>query len=436
MNGKTFRVGTSYKLGGCIFTIVNILRSEQLAECKKYSPYADSFLGRSSMMKERRKLKNTYCEHGKTETIPLAHLTRIYRDEILLFDWLYENSQNDDFCYYKREGKIPPSTPEKLSPTVLELYAGAGGMSLGFKNAGMQVKWAVEHDSDAQATLKANFGNSGLTVYPSAVSDFLRAVKDRKGGYPQPGEVDHIHGSPPCQGFSYLNPEGKGNAIENNDQTIEFLKAIEHFEPSTVTYENVPGLRSDKHRHYLDKLVSGLIEMNYQVRLAELKASDFGDPQHRKRIFLFAAKVHMCIPSSPIATHSCETQGGLLKWRTLADAIGWLKNVQPSDDPKIATYLNGIHDFNHCIVPGERILQGDDHISPADQPARTVLCKPFIHYNGRYTTVRENACVQSFPWDFQFHGTTTKQFKQVGNAVPVMLATQVARSVAKVYGLP
>ena len=97
--------------------------------------------------------------------------------------------------------------------------------------------------------------------------------------------------------------------------------------------------------------------------------------------------------------------------------------------------LNGIRVHN---LHGSRIteLQHDEHILHRDRPSRTVLGQSARHYSGRPTTVRENACLQSFPFDHIFTGGLNHQYKQVGNAVPVMMATQVARSVARVYGLP
>ena len=308
-------------------------------------------------------------------------------------------------------------------------------MCIGFKNAGLEVKWAVDKDTVAAATIKANSTRS--EVYTETVQDFLQAARKgessvKASAYPTKGEVQHIHVSPPCQGSSRANRVGGGEAIKNNDQTFQFVEAIRYFEPLTATLENVPGFLLDDNRHYLQKVVSDLLLMKYQVRLEVLNASDYRDPQNRKRVLLFAAKVHMRLPSAPEVTHG--KGGRLIPKRTVRDAIGWLEDhaIQNPSSTKTDTFrgetVNNLH--------GIDAKSQDDHILHANRPARTILGHPAAHYSGRCLTVRETACLQSFPSDYTFGGSITQQYKQVGNAVPVMMATHVARSVARVYGLP
>ena len=154
--------------------------------------------------------------------------------------------------------------------------------------------------------------------------------------------------------------------------------------------------------------------MNYQVRWDVLNSSNYGDPQNRERVILWAAKDNMVLPSIPQPTHG----ENLLAKRTVRDAIGCIESKEPtivdtdnqSDAP---VSLNGVAINNFCWNGS---MNTEEYLYP-DQPARTIRALPAIHYNNkRCVTVREAACLQSFPWDFQFFGSNRSQYQQVGNA--------------------
>lgn len=172
-------------------------------------------------------------------------------------------------------------------------------------------------------------------------------------------------------------------------------------DPKTASYENVEGILLEKNRHYLQYMVSQLLDLNYQVRVEVLKASDYGDPQNRKRVNLWAAKSGMILPSTPTATHGEDE--GLLPRRTVRDAIGGLEQypVFFADKKGTVQYENGILDHN-CRTTNN-LTDPDNHVLQAEKPARTITSCPPMHYKGdRYLTVRECACLQSFPWEYQF----------------------------------
>ena len=442
VNRKTYRIGDSYSTlkNGFIYQILNIFPGKQEAECKVFIPFHLSFLGNNLSL--RRKKRNTFYELSRKEIHPLTMLHRRHTDKFQVDEWMvhYDPRKVDlkkrvfkSFAYVKKGGTIGPLIPNQSKPKVLELFAGAGGMCLGFRNAGMETRWAVEKDNDAVATLRTNnCKDTNLTVYPMCVRKFLDKAKSEDAAYPSKGEVDHIHASAPCQGYSGANRVGGEDAEANNELSYTFIEAIEYFDPQTGTFENVRGLLFEKNIHYLHQMISKLLELGYQARIEVLNSSDYGDPQDRVRVFLFVAKTHRCLPAAPAATHGDQDSGLLMK-RTIAETIGYYakEGIQSST----AVNVNGIIDFN-CNGPVDKELASDEYIMPAHCKARTILCKSAAHYEGRYTTVRENACLMSFPCNYNFHGSPTKQFKQVGNAVPVMMATQVARTVARTYGLP
>ena len=245
-----------------------------------------------------------------------------------------------------------------------------------------------------------------------------KAEHNAESPYPKKGEVDHLHASPPCQGFTGLNRQDRSdNSIENNDLTKEFVNAIKYFEPKTASYENVRGLLFKKNYDYLKNLIEELLSMNYQVRWDVLNSSDYGDPQNRERVILWAAKENMVLPSIPRPTHG----ENLLAKRTVQDAIGCLESMEPTvfkndDQSGKLVSLNGVAINNFCWNGSMPPEENREYLYP-DQPARTIRAQPAIHYNNtRCVTVREAACLQSFPWDYQFFGSNRSQYQQVGNA--------------------
>jgi DNA (cytosine-5)-methyltransferase 1 len=212
-----------------------------------------------------------------------------------------------------------------------------------------------------------------------------------------------------------------------------FVKAIRHFRPKTATFENVPGLVLDEYKEYLQSVVANLLAMAYQVRVQILTASSYGDPQKRRRLIVIAARCDCLLPAMPSPTHGT----GLLPVKTCKDALCVLDGHAPTSSRSVGAILvAGRVVFNH-VVPGHRLDREADFELIEDEPSRTVLAKarPHLHYDGhRFISVREAACLQSFPLSYQFFGGLSHQYSQVGNAVPVKMATAIARSVAVVHG--
>lgn len=431
---KTYRLGNFYKADdGSTLRIFELNGRKQSAICQRFLPSARTFL--KSIPNAP---KGCFVQVGKKEELLLSKLKRS-GSKPPTCDWIYDydpEREHSSFCFYRGKGKVPPATAGKARPRVLELFAGAGGMSLGFHNAGMLTRWVVESNESAAATLRANYkGDTPPEMYTEDIRDFLDEVRKGNPAYPSKGEVDHIHGSPPCQGFSLANRVGGEEAEENNNLTREFIHCIRDLQPRTATYENVPGILQEKNRGYLQWVISELLNMNYQVRVEILKSSDFGDPQNRRRVILWAAKCDddckMPLPCAPSPTHG----ENLLPRRTVKDAIGCLDSIPVFSNKKGSINFNGTIDHNFRAP--DHLPDTGFHVLRANKPSRTVTGVPLVHYRGdRYLTVRESALLQSFPWDYTFLGSTQEQYKQVGNAVPVMMATHVAREVAKVYGLP
>jgi DNA (cytosine-5)-methyltransferase 1 len=178
--------------------------------------------------------------------------------------------------------------------------------------------------------------------------------------------------------------------------------------------------------------VSNLLILGYQVRVNVLSSEQYGDPQKRRRLILLAARSDCKLPEMPQPTHG----PGRLPIMTCKDALNMFENELPKSKSSGAVYFNSTVIFNH-IVPSRQPGKGDDYELIEDEPSRTILARsrPYLHYNGeRFISVREAACLQSFPITYRFFGSLTQQYAQVGNAVSVKLATAIARSVATVHG--
>lgn len=374
----------------------------------------------------------------------LRLLSEPCKEQFSVSPFAYEESSEKQraFSYSTPGGRVIDHFP-KVKPNTLDLFAGAGGMTLGFQRAGFAVKWAVENNALAAATLRANASHEGgVNVFTEDVRRFLKRSIAGHPSYPSVGDVDHIHASPPCKGFSRANRYGGCNDWTNNQQTRLFVKAVQHFKPPTATFENVPGLLMKGFKHYLQGVTSSLLRIGYQVRVAELNSSDYGDPQNRRRVILWAARADCILPSPPTPTHgSCSNANAnattLLPKRTTKDALRLLEEHSPvSPRTSGAISIRGTVVYNH--ICSKAAPKDDDFVLRPDVPSRTVLARsrPYVHYkHGRFLTVREAACLQSFPASYQFFGGIADQYRQVGNAVPIRLASAVARSVAVVHGL-
>ncbi len=324
---------------------------------------------------------------------------------------------------------IPKSSEGKF--TVLELYSGAGGFSLGLEHAGFHVTHHVDNDTAACSTLKENFRDS--EVFQCTVKDFLTGCINTPTSkrYPQVGSIALIHGSTPCQGFSKANRDGGANDAANNAETQQFMDVVKHFQPPFVTFENVPGMTDRKNVPYLHKMMADFLIMDYQVRLGFVTASDYGDPQDRVRLIIFAAKEGFELPDLPKPTHGDDPS--LLPKKKVGDAIGFLEDVLPLEyEGEVTALVDGAP----MALQGHKIRWAeenkDDIKLVKDMPASTVIRHRVLrHYacNQRPLTRLEQSLLQSFPLGYNISGTEKEIRGQIGNAVPVFLAEAIAKSV-------
>ena len=299
---------------------------------------------------------------------------------------------------------------------VVSLFSGAGGLDLGFIQAGHTVVWANDVDPDAVATYRRNIGDHIV----------LGDIKDIDTE--QIPACDIVVGGFPCQGFSVANT--KRNTLDERNQLYkEFLRVLEAKEPKYFLAENVKGILSLGKGEVIKGIVNDFEQTGpgYHVEYRLLNAADYGVPQTRQRVIIVGVRKDLGrVFEFPRPTNSKTGEGGLPKWVTVQEAIGGYPDPdEPNDIPN--------HTYSKYKVIARNFT--GHRITDANKPSPTILARgnggggvcAIPHYNGlRRMTARESAEIQTFPRDYVFIGRLNSCYRQIGNAVPVLLAKSLA----------
>lgn len=274
--------------------------------------------------------------------------------------------------------------------------------------------------------LQANFPHKD--VYKESVEIFLERSLNGDPGYPKQGSFQHLHASCPCQGVSKANRAKNGgkNGFDNNYKMYLFLEVVKLLKPLTISFENVTGLLDEPKCDFLREIIATLLhELNYHVRVCVLCAADYGDPQQRDRVFLFASKREIPLALEPVKTHDSNIQ-------TVRESIGDLENINPQPGSGRVVLRNGKVIQNHTCEGTEKNNKGLEKLIP-DKPAPTLYgnsTNTMLHYtHNRCLTTRELARLMSFPDSHKFPSKRNVARSLIYNAVPVHLATAVAKSI-------
>jgi DNA (cytosine-5)-methyltransferase 1 len=286
---------------------------------------------------------------------------------------------------------------------VLDLFAGCGGLSLGFEAGGYKT---IGYEMDKQAVSTYNKNLAGECLSVKLELDFV---------YPQAAIVI---GGPPCQPFS-VGGHQKGMDDARDGFPI-FIDAVKKVKPKVFMFENVRGLLYTN-KWYFELVIAELRKLGYIIDYKLLNAVNFGVPQNRERLFVFGHRAKFEFPKQ---AHQKVTVG---------EAIGDLMNTTPPESKfftsSMDTYVAKYEKASSCINPRDLY---------ADKPARTLTCRNLAGATGDMQRVRLNdgrrrrllhqeaARLQSFPDWFEFIGNETQRFNQIGNAVPPLLAYQLA----------
>lgn len=332
------------------------------------------------------------------------------------------------------------------SMSMMDLFAGAGGMTLGFTQAGFEPIFAVEIDSAAAKTYEANFGCHVYKGPIEEIDDFPTA--------------DVIIGGPPCQGFSPLGRDrDPGSRATLNQLWRHYLRAVRQVRPLAFVIENVPEfLKSAQYRVFEETCRMDSLLADYQIEARILNAADYGVPQRRRRGLVIGSRVGA--PIWPDKTHGPEADPPE-PYMTVRDAIGELplepdgrnlhlgRNPRPTSLERYRAVPEGGNRFDLAanrpdLLPKcwQNKKSGTTDVFGRlwwDRPAFTIRTEFFKPEKGRYLhpmahrpiTHREASLLQTFPNEFIFEGSKIEIAKQIGNAVPPRLAHAVAVAVSR-----
>ncbi len=312
-----------------------------------------------------------------------------------------------DYIKYINETLTPNITEEEV---VLDLFAGCGGLSLGFEAAGYKT---IGYEMDNAAT---------ETYNKNLIGDCYAVKLDLDFDYPH---ADIVIGGPPCQPFSVGgHQKGMGDA---RDGFPIFIDAIKKLQPRVFMFENVRGLLYSN-KWYFELILTELRKLGYIIDYKLLNAVNFGVPQNRERLFVFGHRAKFIFPKP----HTKRVTVGEAIGDTMFTAPEGSKFLTASMDKYVANYEKA----SFCINPRDLYF---------NKPARTLTCRNLAGATGDMQRVRlhdgkrrrlfynEAARLQSFPDWFEFIGNETQRFNQIGNAVPPLLAYQLALALKQCY---
>jgi DNA (cytosine-5)-methyltransferase 1 len=358
----------------------------------------------------------------------------------------YRMYKPKDLKIFEQLGFLFDSTPDnkKIKPArkykSIELFAGAGGLALGLEKAGLSCVLLNEIDKNACQTLRTNRPKWNVVEGDVSKIDFK----------PFAGQVDVVTGGFPCQAFSYA---GKKLGFEDARGTLfyEFARAVKETKPLIAVGENVRGLLSHENGETVAGMSSILEELGYRVIPPQvLKAIFYNVPQKRERLFIVAIRKDLKIdfefpkPNKKILMLKDALKAGVLYDTDVPESEG---QKYPKEKASIMDMVPPGGYWRDLPLPVQKIYMkksfflGGGKTGMArrmswDEPSLTLTCAPAQKQTERchpdHTrpfTVREYARIQTFPDDWEFSGSLTSQYKQIGNAVPVNLAEAIGQCI-------
>jgi DNA (cytosine-5)-methyltransferase 1 len=355
-------------------------------------------------------------------------------------------------------------------PVIIDLFAGAGGLSVGAIAAGGDVRLLVDNDADSCATARANH-DEGVNVLEADVST-LTGSDLRTRAHIAPGQPLIVIGGAPCQPFSKaaywlepgdearyrreranglfpLKPEPLTQARQDCRRTLveEYWRLLREADADAFLFENVPSILHPRNKPIVEALISSAQKLDYQVTLVRGVATDYGVAQRRERVFIMASRHGL--PLAPLPTHSVEPTSNLLKTPTVREAfkglrtspeVGeaitgrWsehLKEVPPGWNYKWHT--EWANHPNPTFVTETRfwnfLLKLDPNGQSWTLPASPGPWVGPFHWRSRRLRTAEYAAIQGFPRGYKFKGDRRSRIRQIGNAVPPPMAASMLSSV-------
>lgn len=345
-----------------------------------------------------------------------------------------------------------------VMPIGVDIFSGAGGLSLGAEMSGIRIKFAVERDRNAAETYRHN--HSGTLL----LQEDIRHIDPRK--YVADNErIFIVFGGPPCQGYSTSNTKTRNTSNPNNSLFEEFVRFVRELNPEWFLFENVEGIVNFEHGTTLQKIRQSFVDLGYNVADKVLMASDYGVPQHRNRFimvgnrvgadFRFPEKQGRVVTVDEAIADLPDLENGQasesLPYKcTEKEAGDYARLMRNGSEEARQNYVSRNADY--VIERYSYIRQGENWRAIPDELMRNYANKSNCHsgiykrlvadkpsvvisnyrknmlihpYQDRGLSVREAARLQSFPDNFIFKGSLMHIQQQIGNAVPPLLAKAV-----------
>jgi DNA (cytosine-5)-methyltransferase 1 len=342
--------------------------------------------------------------------------------------------------------------PDGTGIDVIDFFCGCGGTSAGLRAAGMNILAGIDLDREAAETYRANFATAKFIerdirkIEPTELDALVRRT---------PNSRLLFSACAPCQPYTNFHRKSERRA-QQRTLLLQLLPFIDHLEPDFVFVENVPGLHKIPKGSTFNRFRAGLARRGYFVAWAIVDCRDYGVPQRRRRLTLLASRLGPI--EVPPATHG--SQPGLSPWSTVREWISHFPSLEDGDvHPTVPNHQTAkLTDLNlrriratpqgggrrdwpaelwlkcHAEHRGHSDVYGRMHWDAA-APVLTTKCTSIS--NGRYghpeqdrpISVREAASLQTFPEDFVFEGRIKSTTRQVGNAVPVLLAEAMGHAI-------
>ncbi|KOY81810.1 DNA cytosine methyltransferase [Lysinibacillus macroides] len=350
--------------------------------------------------------------------------------------------------------------------TVIDLFSGAGGLSQGFVQAGYEILAGIDFDEAALRTYAHNIkGAKALKEDLYKEEESIKSIENAIGNR----DIDVIIAGPPCQGFSLTGSRDINDS--RNKLYVAVVHAVKYFRPKAFLIENVPGMATLYKGTVKQQIINTFEDMGYAVSVTDppLLASDYGVPQNRKRMFFVGYQKELgydyfAFPKPILdSKHHVTTSDAISDLPSLVDTLGesiMEYTCEPQSSYQKMMRKNSDVIYNHIGTNHteevkwviSQVPEGGNYknLPPgvgesrkfneawtryhSQKPSKTIDTghRNHFHYKwNRVPTVRENARLQSFPDTFEFLGTKTQQYKQVGNAVPPLLAQVIGEEMKK-----
>lgn len=337
--------------------------------------------------------------------------------------------------------------------TVVSLFSGGGGLDIGFKKNGFRTVFATDNWDIACKTLEANKISDHIVCSDIREVDF-NWIKLREQ------KVDVLIGGPPCPPYSqtrhYLTSKKDGFEDETSGFAVpEYFRAVEELEPSVFVFENVDGFMFKTHTEAMEYVQERSKQLGYKISYKVINCANYGVPQTRKRFICVGVKEELPDFVFPEETHSNDENTGKRPWVTAGDVMADFDNITEEEMNQKPGAKH--HDLLKEIPPGDNYLfftEKRGHPNPLfkwksrywtfllkltpDRPSWTIQASfsnnqgPF-HWKNRFLRIEELKRLQTFPDEYHLVGDFKEQWRQMGNAVPPLLSSILAKQIKSLY---